>query len=273
LIVASTLRSRISGVEDRRLIVPGGKRDSSKTRVAPVFDQLRLRADGWVRDLLQIVAATSQPPTTLAGLDLSFLQGFWGPIEKGLSPPVSLLSWLIRHPTPQLLAQTAGAERSRLAQGGPTTVLKALEALRTSSAPRGWHILEGETRPDVFIETPDALIVIEGKRTEGGPTLDTTWLTGRHQIWRHLDAAWEIRGRRGVLGFFVVEGEGPAGDVPEIWRNVCSEARNLSALTSSFPHRSTAERDGIAGCLLGVTTWKKLCGAFQIPFGSLPDEI
>jgi hypothetical protein len=64
------------------------------------------------------------------------------------------------------------------------------------------------------IETPDALIVIEGKRTESGATIDTTWLTGRHQIWRHIDAAWEIRGRRQVFGFFIVEGEDPDGRLP-----------------------------------------------------------
>ena len=41
---------------------------------------------------------------------------------------------------------------------------------------KSWHLFEGETRPDVYIETPDLLVVIEGKRTEGGPTTSTKWI-------------------------------------------------------------------------------------------------
>ena len=151
--------------------------------------------------------------------------------------------------------------------------MAGLEALRTSAGPRGWHILEGATYPDVFIETSDALVVIEGKRTESGPTLDTTWLTGRHQIWRHLDAAWEIRGRRHVFGFFVVEGHNSSIEVPALWQQVCRDAAGAASLNSSFPHRSAAERDEIAACLIGVTTWQRVCDNFQIPFETLPATI
>jgi hypothetical protein len=151
--------------------MPGGVYDSSRTRVAPVFDRCRVRPDDWVRKLLQLPETPDPPPLDLSNVDLRFMDGHWSPTEMGLSPPVSLLSWLIRNPTPHLLAQVELPARSKLAQGDPGTVLAALHALRTSSAARGWHILEGATYPDVFIETPDALIVVEGKRTESVPDL------------------------------------------------------------------------------------------------------
>jgi hypothetical protein len=251
--------------------MPGGQFDSSKTRVAPVFDQLRQRPDRWVQHLLALAEHGEQ--TTFARLDLTVLHGYWGDSELGLDPPVSLLSWLIRNPTPALHAQSLSAERTLLAQGDSTTVREALSLLRTAGGRPGWHILEGPTYPDVLLETPDALVVIEGKRTERDPTTRTTFMEGRHQIWRHLDAAWEIRGRRRVFGLFIVEGTSGAGDVPISWIQAADDARSEAALSASFPHRSLDERASIAQCLVGVTTWQRVCTEFGIAFSGLPNTV
>ena len=69
--------------------------DSSRTRVAPVFDEMQAKPD-WVRRLLTLPAGGTAPD--LARLDLtSTSSGHWGPNEKRLDPPVALLSWLIRN--------------------------------------------------------------------------------------------------------------------------------------------------------------------------------
>jgi hypothetical protein len=251
--------------------MPGGRFDSSKTRVAPVFDRLRKRSDGWVYSLLKLVEP--ETATTFAGLNLEFQNGCWGKHERGLDPPISLLSWLVRNPASALQSQKEIAKRTLLAQGDPVVVEEALNLLRTSGRHRGWHILEGQTFPDVFIETPEALIVVEGKRTEAGPTTHTTHLEGRHQIWRHIDAAWEIRGRRRVFSFFAVEGKAPVGDIPQPWLQAVTDARSMRVLETSFPHRSIDERSAIARCLLGVTTWQRICAEFEIPFSDLPETI
>jgi hypothetical protein len=253
--------------------MPGGAHDSSRTRVAPVFDLLQGREDDWVRALLLLNAGSQRSQPDLSALNLKFQKGYWGKNEHSLDPAVALLSWLIRNPSPRLLAQDEHQERRLLALGDPVTVARALHALRTSAAPKGWHLLEGPTVPDVIIETPDALVVIEGKRTESGPTLDTTWLTGRHQIWRHIDAAWEIRGRRRVFGFFIVQGQDSNGGLPPHWRKAFNEALSSSALETSFPHRSLTEREAIAACMLGGTTWDEVCKAFGISQASLPRTI
>jgi len=179
---------------------------------------------------------------------------------------------LIRNPTSQLLAPPIVPERTLLAEGEPGVVARALHALRTSAAPKGWHLIEGPTVPDVMIETPDALIVIECKSSELNGTPDSA-VTGRHPMWRHIDAAWEIRGRRRVFGFFIVPGQEADGGVPPVVEAAFGEALSEAVLEANFPHRSAKERDAIATCFRGGTTWNLVCKAFSISLASLPRTI
>jgi hypothetical protein len=250
-----------------------GIQDGSRTRVAPVFDLLQGRRNDWVRALLLLNCGGSQSAVDLEGLDLKFHKGHWGKTERSFDPPVGLLSWLIRHPTPQLLAPPVVAERTLLAEGEPAVVARALHALRTSAAPKGWHLLEGPAVPDVMIETPDALIVIECKSSEPNGTPDSAVPTGRPAMWRHIDAAWEIRGRRRVFGFCIVPGQEPDGGVPPVVQAAFGEALSESVLEANFPHRSTKERAAITACFLGGTTWNLVCEAFNISLASLPRTI
>ena len=249
-----------------------GNHDASRTRVAPVFDALQARRNDWVRALLLLNRGGKQAAVDLEGLDLKFHKGYWGKTERSFDPPVALLSWLIRNPTPQLLAPPVVPERTLLAEGEPGVVARALHALRTSAAPKGWHLLEGPTVPDVMIETPDALIVIECESPET-ETANSAVPAGRHPMWRHIDAAWEIRGRRRVFGFFIVPGQEPEGGVPPVAEAAFGEALSESVLEANFPHRSIKERDAITACFLGGTTWNIVCKNFSISLASLPRKI
>jgi hypothetical protein len=251
----------------------GGIQDLSRTRIAPVFDVLQGRTNDWVRALLLLNRGGSQSTVNLEGLDLKFHKGYWGKAERSFDPPVALLSWLIRHPTPLLLAPPTVPERTLLANGEPAVVARALHALRTSAAPKGWHLLEGPSVPDVMIETPDALIVIECKSSEPNCTLDSAALTGRHPMWRHIDAAWEIRGRRRVFGFIIGPGHESDGGAPPAVEAAFGETLSEAVLEANFPHRSAKERDAIIACFLGGTTWNHVCKAFNISLASLPRKI
>lgn len=99
-----------------------------------------------------------------------------------MTPPVSLLSWLVRNLSEPDDGREVDEHRARLIAGDATTISEALGLLRSGGIGKGWHVLEGRTHPDVFLETPDAVIVVEGKRTEPGPTTETTWMPGRHQM-------------------------------------------------------------------------------------------
>lgn len=251
--------------------MPGGKKDSSKTRVAPVFNALRMRSDDWVRTLLSIPSHGSPAARSIAGLDLSFQTGYWGKDEHPFPPSKRLLQWLVRNPKELRHGGSENPTRDALLKGDPLALEQALLAIESSASGRGWHLLEGTTFPDATLFTPDAIIVVEGKRTEAGPTLDTSWLLGRHQMWRHIEGAWGIRGTRRVFGFFLVEAVN--GALPDVWVDASKATYSSSALDSSLPHLDEVERQELASCFVGVATWQQVCSRFDIDARSLPDTV
>jgi hypothetical protein len=152
-------------------------------------------------------------------------------------------------------------------------IMEALALLQTRPSGQAWHILERHTYPDVFLATPDALVVIEGKRTEAGPTTSTTWMPVRHQMLRHMDAASEIRGDRRVYGFFIVEAARESNAVPAHWVQAAEDTLAPAAVSGSLPHRSPAEREDIVQGFLGVTTWQAVCGTFGLDSDTLPETV
>jgi len=257
-----------------------GRKNSSMTRVVPVFDRL-YKEDGngesWLRKLLSLPIG-GHSPCLAPGTGFSIEDVGWGSREKRLAPPVSLLSWLIRNPRQPVYGNLSSdpnkaRKRQEWIEGSGDRILEGLSLLRANPDGEDWHIFEGKTQPDVYIQTPDLLTVIEGKRTEKKPTTSTKWMVGRHQMLRHLDCAWEIAARRKLLGFFIVEGVGSTPEVPDRWveyagHAVCSEAKR-----SSLPHRGPEEQAAIVSCFAGVTTWQRVCAEFDIPFDSLPDVV
>ncbi|MBW2316632.1 MAG: hypothetical protein JRH10_20915 [Deltaproteobacteria bacterium] len=263
--------------------------DSTKTRVAPVFDALRKQdrtGEKWLSLLLSLPRAGKPIDAALAGATGAvgaIDEARWDSLknrkrrEKRLAPPASLLSWLVRHlgeaHPDDIEGKDAKAGRRRALQAGdPATVAKALAKLSSDPRTRAWYVLEGQSCPDVFLSTPDALVVIEGKRTEAGPTKGTTWLPGRHRILRHMDAAYEIAGRRPVLGFFIVEGESES-EFPSDWLEAAHETLSPEAIEHSLPHRPPAEREAIARGFLGVTTWQEVCDRCGLDRGILIDRV
>ena len=153
------------------------------------------------------------------------------------------------------------------------TIKEALSLIRPLQAPKKWFVLEGMSRPDAYIETDNSIIVIEGKRTERGPTISTTWMSERHQMLRHIDAAYEIRGNKQVYGFFIVEGDSGVNSslIPNKWEKASLTTISLSAISNSLPHRGINEQEEIARCFLGVVTWQTVCKNLGIDWNSIPD--
>jgi hypothetical protein len=256
-----------------------GIHDSSKTRVEPVFDGL-VKADPtiWLPRLLALPMAGNSVPIS-PNFSYSITNCRWGNNEQKLAPPVSLLSWLIRHPrkptSGKLSEDPAKAvKRQEWIDGSNDRIAEGLGLLRSNPTQEDWHIFEGETQPDVFIETKNLIVIIEGKRTERSPTTKTKWMHGRHQMLRHIDCAWEMRGNKAVVGFFIVEGLAKSEEVPSEWMAFAKETMSESAITSSLPHRGPAEQSEIASAFAGVTTWQRLCREFRglgVIWENLPD--
>lgn len=257
------------------------ERDSSKTRVHPVFEELSKRHSQdaqWISRLLDLAAPAERQDRSWRQQDLTPIGGLTIGKESGLQPPVALLSWLIRNFDPPSGSVDGTGEtadrRLKLMQRNPQTISDALAELRRGGQGKAWYVLEGPTYPDLFVETQDALIVIEGKRTEPGATVRTTWMKGRHQMLRHLDAAFEVRARRSVYGVLIVEGDREQDPtvVPDNWRD--EAARMIGdALETSLPHRGLAEQRLIAESFVGVTTWQAICREFGLPESVLKETV
>jgi len=255
----------------------GGRYDSSKTRVKPVFDYLYAAdpsGESWIGPMLSLPRSGSLQPRPTRTESLNKSRSGWGDSERALQPPMALLSWLVRNIATLEGTETAETleKRRDLVSKKPERIEEALSLIRSGNRSRKWYLLEGPTWPDVVLETSDVIIVVEGKRTESGPTTTTTHMQVRHQILRHIDAAFEIRGNRSLFGFFVVEGA-EDGSVPSQWAEACARTLEADVLDRSLPHRSDVEKEQISKAFIGATTWQIICKEFDIPTTTLIDEI
>jgi hypothetical protein len=108
--------------------------------------------------------------------------------------------------------------RRLVAEGDVDTLAEARRLLGQrddSSTARDWYVFEGPTSVDAYLETDDLIVVVEGMRTERGPTTRTEYMPVRHQMLRNFDAAYDDRGDRELAGFFIVEGRPKDGLVPD----------------------------------------------------------
>lgn len=252
-------------------------RDSSKTRVVPVLS-LASRHRGWVQRIIETAedAFPCSVARSTSHADPVSEDCKWGGTEQALYAPTSLLEWLVQNLKPPLSgdwgSESAGAKRRLLVGRHAPTIDEALRSIRGGNRAQTWPILEGPSFPDVFIETPEYVLVAEGKRTEAGPTTTTTWMPTRHQMWRHMDAAWDILGTRRLVGLMIVEGDGP-GEVPANWKTAVRALLSDAALAESLPHRDQATREAIRCSFAGVTTWQRLIREFGEDPGTLPNTV
>ena len=257
--------------------------DSSRTRVAPVFGRLQcLDPSGrlWLQALLEL-ANTRKLPTPEAGTSRLRLAKWW-PREAKLAAPPGLLRWLLENAEEPTDAAAWGrrpevmANRRRVVDRDADTLAGALRSLQDRRPPtRAWYVLEGPSQPDVYLDSAETVIVVEGKRTETAPTTSTAWMRVRHQMLRHLDAAWEHRDGRRIYGLYIVEAENGTNSVEpaSTWHEAVESTISDEVLRGSLPHRSPEERLQIASALLGVTTWQAVCDEFQLPRAVLIPEV
>lgn len=241
-----------------------GPYNSTYTRVVPVFDALTHSGPSdWLRRLLAMARYGHPAAAVAPDLDSTLTAPLqYGDQERPLAPPVALLRWLCANVTDWsgkgLASSGAAADaRRRLIARDPETVREALALLDGPVADSGWHILEGPSYPDVFAETANGILVVEGKRTERSLTTTTKWMPTRHQMLRHIDAAWEIRGAKRVYGLLIVDEETPSFQSGG-WEADCESTWGDKAVTESLPHRGPVERFNIARAFVGMTTWQAI---------------
>jgi hypothetical protein len=254
-----------------------GKRNSSKTRVVPIFDRL-FASDptglSWLPGLIQLGSRSSAVSVDLSTLRL--IEGHrrtWGVDELALPAPLGLLEHLVHTITVQQVAAKGDsgfvlARRQALANRDSDTIKAALGLLRSGKRGRQWFVLEGPSRPDATLETTKSVLVIEGKRTERGCTSTTKWMSCRSQLVRHMDGALEYFPGKRIFGLLLVEGD--RGDDPETpsvyWGQESESQCSDETLATSLPHRTSDQRTALMGGILGVATWQAVCARNGIPW-------
>ena len=222
-----------------------GRLDSTKTRVAPVFDRL-LHCDPtgtvWLDRLIRLGSRASEVdlPSSAGELKPDHRRT-WGEGECRLPPPLGLLEWLVQNikaedvekarPTSEETRQ----KRLALARRDPDVLQEALARLRAGERERAWFVLEGLSSPDAYLDTDSLVVAVEGKRTEQSLTCKTTFMAKRSQLIRHMDAAWKIADGRRVLGLLLVEGESPNPMlVPDRWSTASDQQLQPTSLEPSW---------------------------------------
>ena len=166
-------------------------------------------------------------------------------------------------------------KRRALIEGNEEVIIEALSQLdsREVLPLRAWWRLEGVTYVDCALLTPSAVVFIEGKRTELGPSRGILWYPWRNQVLRNLDCAAalaESTNRSHYYVLLVVDEELVEAD-PE---------RELAVLDvvapdtvgKSLPHLSNEARSELMKHYLGATTWQAIIRRFDLDEGLLLDN-
>jgi hypothetical protein len=273
--------------------MPPGRKNSSATRVRPVFTRLFASdesSEAWLQRLLAIAPMGKRLPKAVQAkpgeLDASLLEkrqrtrsvGLEYAFEFPVAPPRAFLRFLLEHPDELRWPLKGGKRetyRSRVTMHYRTALIDGSPAERddairigldrlnhfgmkgTRSEP-AWWLFEGCTKVDCCLSTERVVLFVEGKRTE---TLSksTNWYPARNQLVRNLEAIGEIACGR-ACGVLLV-GEEMVDELDD------------AIYEQSLPHLTDDDRAEVRGRYLGQITWALLCESVGVPFDELPDEL
>jgi hypothetical protein len=267
-----------------------GERDSSLTRVQPVFNCLLKEwpnGPEWLQPLCALATKTrpgSQLPTNIGTLlesetpsEENHRKGRM--FERPVAAPKAFLRWLLRHPERMDCRDelTFGSEdpekqewRRKLLRGtqperaaAQGAALDSLEHTPPESRAGKWWVFEGRTHIDCTLITQDCVLFIEGKRTEAlSPS--TRWFKKRSQLWRNVEAAQEFAAGKQFAVILAVEREADGA-------KIVAGADDL--LVDSYPHLDALTRQELSSHFLGFVTWPEIVREFKLPPEVLLDTV
>jgi hypothetical protein len=251
----------------------GGARDSSLTRVQPVFTQLyRYDPTGscWLGRLLALgsrakeVGLPTEPEwwgrlTDKPRFELPVLSPRDYLVKLASSP--DRLVWPLKGGQPKVFRSAITTEKRKLLRAGDgPTQEEAKQKLAKRTAPGGesWWVLEGRTTVDCGLFASGVTLFIEGKRTETSLTDKIEWDSRRNQICRNLDCLRVLGNKadRHYVLLVVEEGSPLVGDAEKL-------DRAFSVAWDSWPHLSENAARELWRHFLGYTTWQRIVTEFR----------
>jgi hypothetical protein len=246
-----------------------GKRDSTKTRVIPLFNEIN-NSSRKINDLINMMSKA--PDKTI---DFSHADIYYGCSEKRLKPSTKILEWLVLNlkdlinGNESVIPRNYGVskmspsydKRRNFFNDDINTFNEALKLVQKSNLPKsGWYIFEGYTAPDIYIETKEYIIVGEAKRTENHLTTSTMWLQVRDQLIRHIDAV--IDSGKEVLSFFIFDRK----VFNKNYENKMCNYDKFEYYRKSLPHRDDQTIQRVLNTFIGYTFWDDVAKKFNPSF-------
>jgi hypothetical protein len=251
--------------------------NSSATRVQPVLNALRERdrTGVWPSELWRMARATRGTETALPPPTFGELFPGNG-YERVVPPSTAFLKWAIENPERLTVLRDFGAtgelstkKRADLFGSDPARraavtaeALKLVEAQGGKNSARQWWAFEGFTHVDACLESSNALLVVEGKRTESVSS-STRWFSQRNQLWRNVEVAQEMAAGKAFGVILAVE-------TAEAGRMALDDA--IGSRVSSYPHRTDAEQMELDRHLLGFVVWSEIVRVFELPPSCMVDS-
>ena len=247
-----------------------GKRNSSLTRVKPLFDFIKSDIDKLNR-FFELFENTNKRVKQNSLIEIRY-----GNNEKKIPPPKSLLIWMLQNLNDLNKVNNYGVsnissetykKRSELFSGNTKLIDEAINTIKTKTKlpERDWYIFEGNTFPDIFIETTDSIFIGEAKRTEKDITTKTIWLNQRDQLIRHIDSLLDLP--KPIYSFYILEKE-------EYLKGTYKKRMELYSKKNYFKenlkHRDDSTIERAINSFIGFVFWEDIADCFDISF---PDEI
>ncbi len=246
-----------------------GRKDSTFTRVKPVFDFIGNDSEK-LNKFFRLFG--DQAPVIEQDLVKEIR---YGKNEKLLAPSKSLLIWMLQHlgdlnPVVNFgvdLGSDTYLKREMLFAGDEKILNEAIDLISSKNQipKREWYIFEGYTHPDIYIETDDSIFVGEAKRTESDITTKTKWLNPRDQFIRHIDSLLDQPKK--IYSFYLL-------DKDEYLKGVYPDRMKLylnsDYIKSNLKHRNEADIERAIESFIGFIFWNDIAECFDIKF---PDTI
>ncbi len=273
-----------------------GEKNSSYTRVRPLMDSIQeknydkklamkllsLMKEGYIENPFK------RGITDIGEIkEIYYSNNIIGKKEKSLRPSSDRLLWLIEN-----LKEANGGRkisgksehtienRLKLMSKDKALIQKAKDEVLTHSKneswPRKkWWVLEGDTHPDILIETDRYIFIGEAKRTESHLTKDTEWDKERSQMVRHIEGALlfakdnQINAHvQQVICFYILDDD----NMDKFKKDLAlTQAGDQSMWENSLKHIVQKEDcidkvNQIKNTYIGYTTWQTISAELGIKY-------
>lgn len=242
-----------------------GKRNSTLTRVKPLFDLIN-------SDTNKLNCVLELFDKNLRIEQNSLIEIRYGKNEKKIPPPKTLLIWMHNHLEELNKLYNNGInsvnsktylKRVQLFNGDTQIKEEAINQINTNlQLPKSaWYIFEGYTCPDIYIETTDCIFIGEAKRTEKDITTKTKWLNQRDQLIRHIDSLLDQDKK--IYSFYILEEkEYKKG----IYKNSMELYSNEDYFKQNLRHRDNKSIERAFESFIGFVFWEDIATSFNICF-------